>query len=399
LGWFITLALYLATIFSVVFAPARPDDAQTTELPVLIAVSVFVLAYATVGALVASRHPRNPVGWFAAIAGLTYASAGASLIYSGEGAAVTRPGAAVLLALSQWQWLVALVVGGPLLVLFFPNGHLPGRRWRAIVIALVAGLVAFVASVTFMPGVVPDTDVQNPFGIAGAGPALTTLGGIAGFLLVAGTLLSFVSVIVRFRRASHLERTQLKWFLFAAAAAVAIGLGVSLPLEAIGAYELSNFVVTVGLSIIPISIGIAVLQRRLYDIDVVINRALVYGALTGILAAAYIGLVFAFQAAIAPITPESDLAIAASTLAVAGLFRPVRARVQRFIDLRFYRRKVDVQRTLERFSGELRDEVDLGALSSRLTGVVAETMQPTHVSLWLKVGGISARNDFGTAGG
>jgi hypothetical protein len=142
----------------------------------------------------------------------------------------------------------------------------------------------------------------------------------------------------------------------------------------------------VGLLLIPLSMGAAILRYRLYDIDVVINRTLVYGALTAVLSGIYIGLVFGFQALLEPFTAESDLAIAGSTLAVAALFRPVRSRTQGFIDRRFYRSKVDRQKTIDEFNSQLRDEVDLSAITQRLAVVVNETMQPSHVSLWLRSG-------------
>ena len=210
---------------------------------------------------------------------------------------------------------------------------------------------------------------------------------LAGFVILFAVL--SVTLVVRFRRTTGQARQQMKWVL--------------LPMAAVGAYvtlvillpslffELSPMLFAVGLvGAIPISVAFpiciarGVLKYRLYDIDVVINRALVYGSLTAVLGVSYGGLVFGLQAVVAPLAADSDLAIAASTLAVAALFRPVRGRIQDFIDRRFYRRKVDAQTTLETFSAELRDEVDLAALSLRLKAVVADTMQPSHVSLWLR---------------
>jgi hypothetical protein len=381
----VTVALFTAALVLARVNDVSPDTSDSADFTTILFVSVFVLAYSTVGALISSRYPRNPLGWFAAGCGLMYALASFSLLYAEDGLTTDlRPGGAVLFVLSQWQWMAAIVLGGPLLLLYFPQGLLPSRIWRLTAGGLGVGLVSLIAAMTFSPDPIPDSPIENPFGIEGAGGIISALEVIGGLLLIVGAVLSVASIVVRFRLAGVRERQQLKWFLFALAAAVTLVLGVSLPLEALGYGDVSNLIVTGSLSIIPISIGIAVLTRGLYDIDVVINRALVYGGLTAFLGLAYIGLVVLLQTAFEGITPDSDLAVAASTLAVAGLFGPARSRIQGFIDRRFYRRKYDAAKTLGTFSAGLRDEVELDALNDELVSVVHETMRPAHVSVWLR---------------
>jgi hypothetical protein len=235
-------------------------------------------------------------------------------------------------------------------------------------------------------------DLDNPVGIAGAGEALRWIGGIGTVGLLIGYVGAGLSLIVRFRRAGSLERQQIKWFAYVAGVMLA-GLGLALTDTVLGRWTHApgyigwfTFLTAVGLGL-PAAIAVAVFRYRLDDIDVVINRTLVYGSVTALLAGAYLGLVLLFQLAFQPVTEGSGLAVALSTLAVAALFRPARSRVQGLVDRRFYRRKYDAQRTLEGFAARLREEVDLDALRSELTGVVSDTMQPAHVSLWLREAG------------
>jgi hypothetical protein len=212
----------------------------------------------------------------------------------------------------------------------------------------------------------------------------------AVFLMIAGFVVGVAALFMRYRHADELDRVQLRWVALGGGLFLAVYL-VTLPLpSALGASDPSTtahvitFVSQSAFAALPISIGYAILRHRLYDIDVVINRALVYGALTAILAGIYLGSVLLLQLLLGGITGDSGLAVAGSTLAVAALFRPARARIQAAVDRRFFRRKYDAQRTLEEFSSRLRDEVDLRALSSELNAVVRETLQPAHVSLWLR---------------
>jgi hypothetical protein len=200
-------------------------------------------------------------------------------------------------------------------------------------------------------------------------------------MMIAGMFAAAASLVIRFRRSRGEERQQLKWVTAAAALFVVIFVT---PSDQIAGDDVGFATLLVGLLIIAGAVAIAMLRYRLYDIDVVINRTLVYGALTATLAAAYLGGVLLLQLALRPLTESSNLAIAGSTLAVAALFRPARSRIQHAVDRRFYRRKYDAQRTLEAFSARLRDQVDLGALNSELSAVVTETLQPAHVSLWLR---------------
>jgi len=228
--------------------------------------------------------------------------------------------------------------------------------------------------------------VENPLGIGSAGFLREVDSTALGLLLFP---VAVVGLFVKRRRATAEQRMQLKWFLFAASLlvfvpALAAISEVAIPQGDNTANLVGGFLFAVAFGILAVSVGIAVLKHRLYDIDVVINRTLVYGALTATLALAYLGSVLLLGLALRPLTASSNLAIAGSTLAVAALFRPARARIQELVDRRFYRRKYDAAQTLETFSARLRDEIELDALSEELRRVVGDTMQPSHVSLWLR---------------
>jgi hypothetical protein len=365
------------------------------------------LALAAVGALVASRRAGNPIGWIMLAIANLWAFSGL-----GEGYFVASPDPASLplgtamLWVSQWitwVWLGLAVVFLPLL---FPDGKLPSPKWRPVpwVAGIAIGLA--VAGDAFRPGRLEADDpavfVENPLGVGGGRleSALGSLRGFATALFAASLAAAVAAVVVRLRRARGDERQQLKWFAYVAAL-MATGFAVaalSLAIAAAAGWDendLPTWLGAVGTAgwmtglfglviALPLAIGVAVLRYRLYDIDVVINRTLVYGAVTALLAGAYLGLVLLFQLAFSPLTEENSLAVALSTLAVAALFRPARNRVQAVVDRRFYRRRYDAQQTLEGFTARLREEVDLDALRAELTGVVGDTMQPAHVSLWLR---------------
>jgi hypothetical protein len=360
---------------------------------------VAVGGYAFVGALVASRQPANAVGWILLAIGIALTLgtlADANLLSK------TAPARGLSGWLSEWVWYVWLTLAGVFLPQLFPTGRPLSPRWRPVLWLGAAALVLSVVGQAFEPGrmdVDSPVPVDNPFGIGGpVGDAMPVLSRAGDVLAAFAFALAATSLVLRFRRSRGIERQQLKWFAFIGMLA-ATGLALAMAqvlfgaqpgddveggwLEVVGAigWSLALGAIVLG---IPIATGMAILRHRLYDIDVVINRTLVYGALTATLAASYLGSVLLLQLALSPLTEDSGLAIAGSTLAVAALFRPARARIQELVDRRFYRSKYDAAHTIEQFGARLRDEVELNSLSAELRGVVKETMQPAHVSLWLR---------------
>jgi hypothetical protein len=293
------------------------------------------------------------------------------------------PGATLAAWLTAWVWNLALGPVAFLPLLLFPEGRLPSPRWRPVLGLACAGIALMAGSAALAPGRFEDYPVSNPVGIPGTDSLMSVLGGIGTAAFVASFLAVLVSFVLRFRRSGGQERQQLKWLTYSAALIAVAGIGAASFVEPLST-NTSNAIQSLALTTYPLALGIAMLRYRLYDIDVVINRTLVYGLLTATLAGAYVGLVLLLQLVLDPVTSGSSLAVAVSTLGVAALFRPARSRIQAIVDRRFYRRKYDAARTLEQFSGRLREQVDLDALGSELRAVVADTMQPTHVSLWLR---------------
>ena len=223
--------------------------------------------------------------------------------------------------------------------------------------------------------------VENPYGVDS--PVVDFLTGVAVLLIVVGIAGSSASLILRFRRARGEQRQQMKWIAFAGAVAGVCVMVFTVLYDVVGE-AVANSGIMLGVLCLPLAAGVAILRYRLYDIDVVINRTLVYGALTATLAGAYLGFVLLLQLLLNGVTGDSGLAVAGSTLAVAALVRPARARIQAVVDRRFFRRKYDAAQTLEEFSARLRDQIDLGTLNAELSSVVHDTLQPAHVSVWLR---------------
>jgi len=296
---------------------------------------------------------------------------------------------------TAWVWVLGFGPALTFLLLLFPNGRLPSRRWRPVGWLAVAAMVTLGCGVAFMPGPFPDyPQIRNPVGLTLLeGSFLAGEGGPLLFLsLVASIVLSASSMVVRFRRAVGEERQQIKWFAFAAGFAALGWVVNSLAYANVGGTEslflaVAQLLQLLSLLGIPLAVGIAILKYRLYDIDVIINRTLVYGSLTATLALVYFGCVTATQALFRALTGQQELpqlVVVASTLVIAALFTPLRRRIQSFIDRSFYRSKYDARKTLEDFSVKLRDETDLEALRGDLVEVVSETVQPAHLSLWLR---------------
>ncbi len=363
--------------------PTVHDRVPDVDAPFAVLQAIVFLAFALVGAVVAARRPRNAVGWLFGVAALFFALGEvANALFWQIAFRDPHPGAAAdLLAwFMNWSWIPAVLPAWSFIPLLFPTGSPPGPRWRVVGwTAAVAGAVALV-STAFTPGPLRNADfgwIDNPLGIEGL--PLGTLADVSFWVWGAAALAAIASLVVRYRRSHGIERMQLRWVAtagcllllsFVANAALSPWLG-----------DASWFFMLFGLLAMAGAVAIALLRYRLYDIDVVINRTLVYGALTATLAGAYVGSVLLLQLVL---SPGSDLAIAVSTLAVAALFRPARGRIQAAVDRRFYRRKYDAHRTLESFAGRMRNQVALDAIAGELRAVVAETMQPGHVSLWVR---------------
>jgi hypothetical protein len=342
----------------------------------------FATALPVLGALVIRQQGNHLVGWLMLGIGLSLAVHGLCQTWA-NAAIIDDPGSLPLgdeaAWIQAWAWMPGWALATTLLVAVFPDGHAYGRQrllaWAdGIAVALVTLAVA--AASWHLRGeallTAPDNDPRMA--------TLNVIGGVGILLIAVLSFLSLGSLVVRFRRAGPELRRQIAWVLY--------GVVVSVLLGAFGGLaNVGDFVTTLEAAALVGGLAIAMLRYRLYDIDVVINRTLVYGALTATLVLAYLGSVLLLELVLRPLTGGSNLAIAGSTLAVAALFRPARTRIQGAVDRRFFRRKYNAARTLERFGARLRDEVELDNLSSELRAVVSETMQPAHVSLWLKVAG------------
>ena len=345
----------------------------------------------TVGAVVVSRLPRNAVGWIVLGMGVSLSAGNAFSAYGTLGTR-TSAGPLPLDGLAAWvgSWtFIPIVFGGVIYLLYlFPDGRFLSPFWRRA--AGASGVVLLAASINeaLRPGPMDDpSKIVNPVGAHGwLGDAIETATSITDPLALPVLAFAVASLVVRFRRSRGTERQQLKWISFAlAVVGVGLGLTASVPV----ADRLTFFVGLFALAGVPLAIGAAMLRYRLYDIDLVINRTLVYGALTATLAGTYLGSVLLLQLVLSRFTQGSSFAIAVSTLAVAGLFGPARSGIQRVVDRRFFRSKYDAGKTVERFSTLVRTQVGLVDVSSDLLAVVHHTLQPSHVSLWLASAGES----------
>ena len=358
------------------------------------------LVFPLVGALIASRRPENPIGWLCLVDGLLWTTTDMldyhSLYVMASPGSVPFP--VGLAGVNHWLWVPTVGLLGTYVFLLFPDGRLPSRRWRPL--AWLSGVVIASGSLGLMlsPGPLDmPRGIRNPFGLEAA-PWVAVAAYAILPLLPLCMLASALSLVMRYRRSRGDVRQQIKWIAFAASlvaltyliAIVAsfihpseIWFAAGLPLW----LDLIEYAALLSITSVPIAIGFAVLKYRLYDIDIIINRTLVYGSLTATLVAVYFAGVASMQLVLRALTgqtEQSQLAVVVSTLAIAALFDPLRRRIQAFIDRRFYRRKYDAQKTLEEFSARLRDETDLETLNRDLAGVIEETLQPTDVSLWLR---------------
>lgn len=358
--------------------------------PSIFSLGAAFILFPLVGAIIISRRPENIIGRILLGIGCGTAttdfSAGYTLYIS------KVPGAShLVIAFVNWLgnlvWPLNLGLG-VFLILLFPTGRLVSPGWRWITRCLIVLLAMNVVSWAFMPGEIARAGgpIDNPFGITGIQPVLMKMQAISTTAIIPLVLIAVGGALWRFWRSRDIEREQMKWFALGASMLV-----VSITLTLLFVPQSSawaNVGFAFGFAMLPITIGIAVLRYRLYDIDIIINRALVYGALTAILAGIYFGVVIGSQSLSSAITgkqiSQQPVVIVLTTLAMAALIQPLRARIQRVIDRRFYRSKFDAARTVAAFGGALRTEVEMEQLCNRLLSTVEETMQPAHVSLWLR---------------
>ncbi|MBA2725952.1 MAG: hypothetical protein H0U53_08185 [Actinobacteria bacterium] len=399
-GLFVFVALlFTAGIWLEVINVPPPDqlswDGGTVSDFVFLAV---IFSFPVVGALIASKHPDNVIGWIMIgigfVQGVSEVLDGYALygLYTAPG---SLPGPEYALALTNGAWALLVVPIVTFLLLFFPDGRLPSPRWRKVAYLSAFAMIGTFLAITFTPGrTFVDLGyprIRNPLGIEGLAGISDALHSVI-ILIPLSVALSAAAVVTRYRRSRGQLRLQMKW-LATAGGVVAATYGtvmVATLLTEVAGPSVPAWVsrgqdlVPLSFGMIPLAMGAAILRHRLYDIDVIINRALVYGGLTTALTAIYLLGVTLFQRLFQPLAGDSSLSIAGSTLAVAALFGPARRAIQRFIDRRFYRQRYDAAQTLQSFSAHLKDEIDLSNLSSAMCGVVSEAMQPAHVSLWLR---------------
>jgi hypothetical protein len=348
--------------------------------------SMVAVGYSIVGAIVASRLPESPIGWLFCAIGLCFGLVHFSaeyVEYALRAPSGSLPAGQLFAWLSSWIW-----VGGLGLVVFldllFPNGRLPSARWRSFAWFTAIVLLPAAILAALSPGRILTLTFHNPLGVEWLPNASKSIEAFMYALIVVGA----TSMLARLRQAGTMERQQIEWFAYATVLVIS---GVILKnivypvVDVVWVWWVGLILTAVGVVSSPIAMGVAIFRYRLYQIDIIINRTLVYGLLTATLVALYLGVIVVLQSFFVILIGEkSTLAVVASTLLIAALFTPLRRRIQSFIDHRFYRSKYDVRKTLETFSAQLRDETDLDALNDDLVDVVKETMQPAHVTLWLR---------------
>lgn len=388
IAWSVVTAAAVGSATHVVLVILRPD-ATTVSVPLVDGLQTLpLLALAVVGALIIRRHPGLSVGWLLLAASLEVFELVLRRYWqTASPLGIGRP-TPVVAWLASWLWLPPTITLSTLVPLLFPTGRLVSARWRVVVWAAVLAIVLGSVGTAFGPGTLqfntPLASIENPFGVPGFPE---NLGSIGLALWAVAAVASAASFGIRLRRARGVERLQLRWFGYAFTlllVAIAIGLagGAVVGLQTI--VPILGALVTLALTTLAIACGIAILRYRLYDIDVLIRRTLVYGALTTTLAGTYAATVVLFQAALRPVTGSSELAVAASTLATLALFQPLRRQIQNAVDRRFFRARYDLERTLDAFGERLRDEVELEAVEASLLGAVEQTVHPSQASVWLR---------------
>ena len=376
------LALGLGAIVVLLALDSSYDPAHS--LPSSLPDVFMALAFALVGAILTIRRPGNLVGWALSLAGAGLLFGGILSAYS-ELALLAKPGAelpagAAAAAIAEGSW-TPLMAGVFLLLLLFPTGRVPSPRWRPVTGLVLLGFAVIWTVISTAPGHLdPRFEAyENPLAVTESERYVFLIFPVIAVCLVCVGLAA-INLLLRFRRSRGGERQQFKWLAGGAGfLLLTLPFGAAFNFSAVAGAAFSAALIA-----LPVSVGIAVLRYRLYDIDRIISRTLTYGLLTAGLGSAYLGLVVGLQALLRPISGGSDLAIAGTTLVIAALFLPARRRVQSAVERRFSRRAYDAASTIDTFSARLRREIGLESLTAELSGVVLRTMQPAHVSLWLR---------------
>jgi hypothetical protein len=386
--WVLTLVSYalVAWLNDLLVQAGRPDLAiLSSDIPAFV---LATLSASTVGALLASRRPRHPVGWLLLGLGLPVALSGVATGYANYGL-MARPGtlpAADWAALYHGVSILAALAALQFVLLLTPTGSLPSPRWRWWARVAAGAAVVALATSLLLPFDPPYQATPNPLEVLALAGLLRPLSNLTWAVTALGLPVAAASLLLRFRRARGVERQQLRWLVLAAALAAAVLAATLLALAvglvgSTGDEVLLGWVSAVVLGLMPLATGAAILRYRLYDLDRIVSRTVAYGLLTVLLGGGYAVVVLGLGQLLGR---DSTLVVAGATLAVAALFQPARRRVQGAVDRRFNRRRYDAARTIQGFSTRLREQVDLDALTAELLVVADQTMQPTRVSIWLR---------------
>jgi hypothetical protein len=401
LGWILWLLDLMVIVAGIVLFAQTPKSNENHAFVGTIAMVTAFFAFPTIGALIISRRPSNTVGWIFCGIGLGTATTSFSAAFTQHALANhtdTQLIVGLVEMLGNTVWPINLGMG-TLLLFLFPTGRLPSPRWRFVFWLDVVMIALAVLAAIITPGYQESTPgtsgppdrILNPLGISGIRPLLDAVSGFGGLLFVFCALASVAAIITRYVKSRDIQRQQIKWFALGTAAMVAILVPsiVLIPNE----NALSNVTFAIGIMMLPVGAGIGVLRYRLFDIDVIINRTLVYGSLTAVLAGVYFLGVVGVQSVVNVLSgralsgiqgSQSPVLIVVTTLLIAALFQPLRRRFQRFIDRRFYRSRYDAKKTLDKFGASLRSQIELDNLTDHLLETVEQTMHPAHVSLWLR---------------
>jgi hypothetical protein len=383
-----TVALGVASVIAIFLAV--PEIRHGTVLSVTLALAssgelLFALGFGTVGWLLARRRPDNVIGWCFALGGLVWAAGllvGAWVELAMRGHVAITGFVLVLATQNFFGWILSMPLSLQLPLLFLPDGRLLSRRWRPAVWVVVAGVIVGTLGFSTLPGVIEGTDpalhLVNPLGLTGLEPLPQAMALTGAGMLLLGMAAGIVSVVLRFRRASGVERQQLRWVAFGGCCVLLAPITALTP----GVPDwISNVGGNIGILATPVCVAVAVLRYRLYDLGRLVSRTVSYAVITALLLGVYLLLV----TGLARLLPDgSSLAVAGSTLTAAALFQPLRRRVQGVVDRRFNRSRYDADRTVEAFTRTLRNEVDLDAVRSDLVVAVQDTLQPTTARLWLR---------------